>query len=88
MLAQPGLALAIFVFLGSWNNLLAPLIYLPTDLEQTTLPVGLAMFQTQYAGHWTVMMAGSLVSVAPIIVVFFLAQRYFIEGIALSGVKR
>jgi len=88
-LAQPALAaLSIFVFLGSWNNLLAPLIYLPTDLEQTTLPVGLAMFQTQYAGHWTVMMAGSLVSVAPIIAVFFLAQRYFIEGIALSGVKR
>jgi multiple sugar transport system permease protein len=81
-------ALSIFVFLGSWNNLLAPLIYLPTDLHQTTLPVGLALFQQQYGGKWTVMMAGALVSIAPIILVFFFAQRYFIEGIALSGVKR
>ncbi|MBX3083286.1 MAG: carbohydrate ABC transporter permease [Anaerolineae bacterium] len=88
-LAKPALAaLSIFTFLGSWNNLWGPLIYLPADLNQTTLPVGLALFQAQYAGRWTVMMAGSLVSVAPIIIVFFFAQKYFIEGIALSGVKR
>jgi multiple sugar transport system permease protein len=88
-LSKPALAaLSIFAFLGSWNNLLTPLIYLPTDLHQTTLPVGLALFQQQYGGKWTVMMAGSLVSIAPIILVFFFAQRYFIEGIALSGVKR
>jgi multiple sugar transport system permease protein len=88
-LAKPALAaLSIFTFLGSWNNLWGPLIYLPTDLTQTTLPVGLALFQAQYAGRWTVMMAGSLVSIAPIIIVFFFAQKYFIEGIALSGVKR
>lgn len=88
-LARPALAaLAIFTFLGSWNDLLGPLIYLPTDLNQTTITVGLALFQTQYAGRWTVMMAGALVSIAPMMLVFFLAQRQFIEGIALSGVKR
>jgi multiple sugar transport system permease protein len=88
-LAKPALAaLSIFSFLGSWNNLLTPLIYLPSDLQQTTLPVGLALFQAQYGGRWTIMMAGSLVSIAPIVLVFFFAQRYFIEGIALSGVKR
>jgi ABC-type glycerol-3-phosphate transport system permease component len=88
-LAKPALAaLSIFTFLGSWNNLWGPLIYLPADLNQTTLPVGLALFQAQYVGKWTVMMAGSLVSILPIIVVFFFAQKYFIEGIALSGVKR
>jgi ABC-type glycerol-3-phosphate transport system permease component len=88
-LAKPALAaLSIFVFLGSWNNLLSPLIYLPSDLSQTTLPVGLSLFQAQYRGKWTVMMAGALVSIAPIVLVFFFAQRYFIEGIALSGVKR
>jgi binding-protein-dependent transport system inner membrane component/extracellular solute-binding protein len=88
-LSKPALAaLSIFIFLGSWNNLLGPLIYLPTDLHQTTLPVGLALFQQQYGGKWTVMMAGALVSIAPIILVFFFAQRYFIEGIALSGIKR
>ncbi|MBZ0290233.1 MAG: ABC transporter permease subunit, partial [Anaerolineae bacterium] len=88
-LAKPALAaLSIFAFLGSWNNLLTPLIYLPSNLEQTTLPVGLALFQAQYGGKWTIMMAGALVSIAPIVLVFFFAQRYFIEGIALSGVKR
>jgi multiple sugar transport system permease protein len=87
-LVRPALAaLAIFVFLQSWNNLLTPLIYLPSDLTQTTLPVGLALFQQQYGGKWTIMMAGALVSIAPIILVFFFAQRQFIEGIALTGVK-
>ncbi|MCC6802221.1 MAG: carbohydrate ABC transporter permease [Anaerolineae bacterium] len=87
-LARPALAaLAIFVFLQSWNNLLTPLIYLPSDLTQTTLPVGLALFQQQYGGRWTILMAGALVSIAPIILVFFFAQRQFIEGIALTGVK-
>jgi len=88
-LAKPALAaLSIFTFLGSWNNLLTPLIYLPSDLQQTTLPVGLSLLQQQYSGRWTIMMAGSLVSIAPIILVFFFAQRFFIEGIALSGVKK
>ncbi len=87
-LARPALAaLSIFVFLQSWNNLLTPLIYLPSDLQQTTLPVGLALFQQQYGGKWTIMMAGSLISIAPIILVFFFAQKQFIEGIALTGVK-
>ena len=88
-LAKPAMtALALFTFLGSWNDLLRPLIYLPADLKQTTLTVGLALFQTQYAGKWTIMMAGALVSIAPILLIFFIAQRQFIEGIALSGVKR
>jgi multiple sugar transport system permease protein len=88
-LARPALAaLAIFSFLGSWNDLLGPLIYLPADLERTTITVGLALFQTQYAGRWTVMMAGALVSIAPVMLLFFVAQRQFIQGIALSGVKR
>ena len=88
-LSKPALAaLAVFTFLGSWNNLLTPLIYLPSDLEQTTLPVGLALLQQQYSGRWTIMMAGSLISIAPIIIVFFFAQKFFIEGIALSGVRK
>jgi multiple sugar transport system permease protein len=87
-LARPALAaLAIFTFLFSWNDLFGPLIYLPSDLDKTTLPVGLALLQSQYGGKWTIMMAGVLVSIAPIITVFFFAQKQFIEGIALSGVK-
>ncbi len=88
-LARPALAaLGIFTFMGAWNDLIHPLIYLPSDLYKTTLTIGLSLFQTQYSGRWTVLMAGTVVSVLPMILVFFLAQRQFIEGIALSGVKR
>ncbi len=87
--AKPALAaLGLFTFLGSWNDLLHPLIYLPTNQKLTTIPIGLALFQTQYGGRWTILMAGTLLSVLPIIVLFFFAQKQFIEGIALSGVKR
>ena len=87
-LAKPALAaFAIFAFLFSWNDLFTALIYLPSDLDKTTLPVGLALFQQQYAGHWTIMMSAVLVSVAPIMVAFFIAQKHFIEGVALSGLK-
>jgi ABC-type glycerol-3-phosphate transport system permease component len=88
-LAKPALAaLAVFTFMGAWNDLLHPLIYLPADLHKTTITVGLSLFQTQYGGKWTVLMAGTLVSVAPLIVVFFVAQRQFIEGISLTGLRR
>jgi ABC-type glycerol-3-phosphate transport system permease component len=87
-LSKPALAaFAIFAFLFSWNDLFSALIYLPSDMEKTTLTVGLALFQTQYGGQWTLMMAASLISVAPIIVAFFLAQRHFIQGISMSGFK-
>lgn len=87
-LAKPALAaFAIFAFMFSWNDLFNALIYLPSDMETTTVTVGLALFQTQYAGQWPLMMAGSLLAVAPIIFVFFLAQKYFVAGISLSGLK-
>ncbi|MBX3064712.1 MAG: carbohydrate ABC transporter permease [Anaerolineae bacterium] len=90
-LARPAIAaLTIFVFLGSWNNLLTALIYLPSDPQQTTLTVGLALlqaYQAQSGAPWTLMMAGAVASVAPILLVFIFAQRQFIEGIALSGMK-
>jgi ABC-type glycerol-3-phosphate transport system permease component len=88
-LSRPALAaLALFTFLGSWNDLLHPLIYLPTNQQLTTITIGLSLFQTQYGGRWTILMAGTLISVLPIIVLFFFTQKQFIEGIALSGVKR
>jgi len=88
-LARPALAaLAIFTFMWSWNDLIHPLIYLPSDLNKTTITVGMALFQTQYSGKWTVMMAGTMISVLPVILMFFIAQKQFIEGISLSGVKR
>ncbi|QQA44463.1 carbohydrate ABC transporter permease [Pelagovum pacificum] len=87
-LAKPALAaLAIFAFMTSWNDLFAALIYLPSDLEKTTLPVGLSLFDRLYRAQWTIMMAAVLISVAPIMVAFFLVQKQFIQGIAMTGVK-
>lgn len=87
-LSKPALAaFAIFAFLFSWNDLFSALIYLPSDLESTTLTVGLALFQQQYAAQWTLMMAAALVSIAPIVGVFVLAQRHFVEGLTTTGLK-
>jgi ABC-type glycerol-3-phosphate transport system permease component len=89
-LSKPALAaLAIFTFQGAWNDLLHPLIYLPA-VPNTTLTVGLAFFQQQVTqgGKYTVLMAGGLISILPLILVFFIAQKQFIEGISLSGLKR
>jgi ABC-type glycerol-3-phosphate transport system permease component len=86
-LARPALAtLAIFTFMWTWNDLLNPLIYLQ-HLDQYTTTVGLAFFQGQYVGKWPEMMAGALVSLAPMILLFVIAQQYFVRGIALSGLK-
>jgi multiple sugar transport system permease protein len=89
-LSKPALAaLAIFVFQGAWNDLLHPLVFMPA-VPNTTLTVGLAFFQQQLVqgGKFTVLMAGALISILPLVIVFFFAQKQFIEGIALSGVKR
>jgi len=89
-LSKPALAaLAIFTFQGAWNDLLQPLVYMPA-VPNTTLTVGLAFFQQQLTqgGKFTVLMAGAFISILPLVIVFFLAQKQFIEGIALSGVKR
>lgn len=83
-LAKP--ALAVFAFMFSWNDLFTALIYLPSDMQTTTLPVGLALFQQQYGGKWT-LMAAVLISVAPIIIAFLIAQKQFIQGIPTSGLK-
>jgi multiple sugar transport system permease protein len=83
----PMAALAIFTFMWTWNDLLNPLIYV-NELDKLTLTIGLSFFQNQYGGKWTLMMAGAVVSILPIIVIFFFAQKYFIQGIATTGVKR
>ncbi len=89
-LAKPALAaLAIFTFQGAWNDLLHPLVYMPS-VPNTMLTVGLAFFQQQitHGGKFTVLMAGALISILPLVIVFFVAQKQFIEGISLTGIKR
>ncbi len=90
-LSKPAVAaLSIFVFKDAWNDLLHPLVYLTTDMHKTTLTVGLAFFQQQLqmGGKFTVLMAGAFLSILPLLIIFFIAQKQFIEGIALSGMKR
>lgn len=86
-LAKPALAtLAVFTFMNSWNDLLNPLIYIDT-LEKMPLTAGLSFLQGQHGSDWPLVMAGATVSVVPVLIVFFAAQRAFVEGIATSGLK-
>jgi multiple sugar transport system permease protein len=86
-LAKPALAtLAIFTFMWTWNDLINPLIYLK-DLPTYTVTVGLAFFKGQFVGKWPEMMAGALVSLVPMIALFIVAQRQFVRGITLTGIK-
>jgi ABC-type glycerol-3-phosphate transport system permease component len=86
-LAKPALAtVAIFSFISHWNDFLWPLIYLSDD-SKFTLALGLATFRGLYATQWGYLMAASVVVLLPCLVIFFLAQRYFIEGITLTGMK-
>ncbi len=86
-LTQPALiVVGIFAFMGSWNDFLGPLIYLSSSTKYT-VSLGLRMFQGMYNAEWHLMMAASTAALLPVIVVFFVGQRYFIEGITLTGIK-
>jgi len=84
---RPALAtLTIFAFMGSWNSFLWPLIVL-RDAELQTLPIALAALQGQYTTAWDVVMAGSVVSIIPMLALYIFAQKYVIQGVASSGIK-
>ena len=86
-LAKPVLAtVALFTFLGVWNDFLGPVIYL-NSLDQYTLSIGLRLFQFQYFARYDLIMASSTVTTLPILFLFFVAQRTFIQGITLTGIK-
>ncbi len=87
-LSRPALiVVALFSFIASWNDFLAPLIYLQ-DQKSFTLALGLQAFQSQGGGtDWNLLMAASVVVVAPVVLLFFFAQKFFIEGIAMTGMK-
>ncbi|OGW87924.1 MAG: hypothetical protein A3A81_08415 [Omnitrophica bacterium RIFCSPLOWO2_01_FULL_45_10b] len=86
-LSKPALAtLTTFTFMGSWMNFMWPLIVLNSH-EKFTLPVGLAYFQSLHHTDWNLLMAGSLMMILPILLLFIFNQRYFVEGIKLSGIK-
>ncbi|MBM4085553.1 MAG: carbohydrate ABC transporter permease, partial [Planctomycetes bacterium] len=86
-LSKPALAtLTIFSFMGAWQSFIWPLI-VTNSKELKVLYVGLAAFQGMYTTDWTLLMAASLMALLPVIIVFLLGQRYFVEGIRLGAVK-
>lgn len=80
------LTLGVFTLMNTWNDYMGPLIYLTTP-EKYTMILGIAYFKGVYTTQWNLVMAGSVLSVIPILVAYLCAQKYFVEGIAFSGVK-
>lgn len=86
-LTKPALAtVALFTFMNSWNDFLGPLIYL-NDETMYTISLGLQQFTGQYGTRWGMLMAASTVATLPITILFFLAQKTFIQGISTTGIK-
>lgn len=86
-LVKPTIAtLFIFTFMQSWNNYLWPLIA-TSSREMATLPLGLALLQGRWSTDWNLVMAGVVISVIPILTVYLFAQKYFIQGMTMSGMK-
>ncbi|MBQ7474156.1 MAG: carbohydrate ABC transporter permease [Oscillospiraceae bacterium] len=82
----PIITLGVFTFIGNWNNFFGALIYLDSE-KNFTLPLVMNVFRTQYTVEWGTMMAGATLTVLPLIVIYLFAQKSFIEGIAMTGVK-
>jgi multiple sugar transport system permease protein len=86
-LAKPALATcALFQFLGTWNDFFGPLLYI-NDPSHYTLAYGLQQFMSSYGGKWAQLMAGACIFTIPVIILFFFAQRTFIQGISTTGSK-
>lgn len=76
----------LFAFLNTWNDFLAPLVYL-NDEKKYTLALGLQLFSGLYKAEWHLLMAASCVVLAPMVILFLIGQKYFVEGITMSGIK-
>jgi len=86
-LIKPALAtLGVFTFMWSWNDFLGPIVYI-SSLNKTTVTAGLSFFLSMYEAQYSYLMAGSTLSIIPMLLVYFFAQRYFVAGITLTGLK-
>ncbi len=86
-LSKPSLStLTIFTFVNTWNDYLGPLIYLKSE-QKKTIQLGLKMFISQYSSDYGLIMAGSVLSLIPVLAVFLCLQKYFVEGVASTGLK-
>ncbi|MEG0179376.1 MAG: carbohydrate ABC transporter permease [Oscillospiraceae bacterium] len=86
-LSKPAVAtLTIFSFVGAWNDFMGPMIYL-NSTELKTVPLGIRMFIGQYSAEYGLIMAASVVALLPVFILFLAFQRFFVEGVATSGLK-
>jgi len=87
-MAKPGIAAtAMFLFFYCWNDFYGPLLYTSENPDNWTISLGLASFRNLYQVQWNLTMAATILAMIPVLVVFFLAQKVFVEGITLTGVK-
>jgi len=87
-LAKPAIAaVGLFAFLFAWNDFFGPLLYTSENQDHWTLSLGLSQFRTQYQVQWNLTMMATLLFMAPVIALFFAAQKAFVEGVTLTGVK-
>ena len=86
-LSKPALAtLTVFTFMGNWSSFMWPLLVTNSETMRT-LPIGLESFKTQYSTDWHLLMAGSVMAMLPIVIIFIFTQRFFVESLKLTGVK-
>ncbi|NLJ74101.1 MAG: carbohydrate ABC transporter permease [Firmicutes bacterium] len=86
-LSKPALAaIGLMTFMGQWNSFMWPLIVTNSE-NMRTITVGISMFKDQFSNMWTLMMAASTTATIPLLILFFFSQRFFIEGITLTGMK-
>ncbi len=86
-LSKPALStLTIFTFVNTWNDYLGPLIYLKTETKKT-IQLGLKMFIGQFSAEYGLIMAGSIITLIPVLIIFLCLQKYFVEGVASTGLK-
>lgn len=86
-LAKPSIAtLTIFTFVNTWNDFMGPMIYFNSEANKT-IPLGIRMFIGQYSSEYQLIMAASVVALLPILILYVFCQRFFVQGIATSGLK-
>ncbi len=86
-LSKPAMTtLFLIAFINNWNELLRPVLYISSS-DLRTLPIGLTTFQGGYEAQWNLLLAGSVIAIVPLIIVYIFAQRYIVEGIATTGLK-
>jgi multiple sugar transport system permease protein len=87
-MAKPGIvATALFSFFFAWNDFYGPLLYTSENQDNWTISLGLATFRNLYQVQWNLTMAATILAMLPVLIVFFFAQKAFVEGVTLTGVK-